>query len=287
MVGRIPVMDVTPVVDHGRYPAKSAVGEPFTVTALVFREGHDALNADVVLTDPSGVRRPWTRMSKVDGDEPDRWSAEVTPDEPGAWTFEVEAWGDPVETWRHAAEIKIPAEIDVELMFAEGALVLERVAENLPKKGRDRTTIKDAIKAVRDTGRPDQVRYAAAISPAVDDVLTRYPLRDLVTTEGPYSFYVDRPRALFGSWYEFFPRSEGAFVDESTGTVVPGTFSTAAKRLDAVAAMGFDIAYLPPIHPIGRVNRKGPNNTLVTQEGDPGSPWAIGSDEGGHDAIHP
>lgn len=89
MVGRIPVMDVTPLVDHGRYPAKSAVGEPFTVTALVFREGHDALNADVVLTDPSGVRRPWTRMTRVEGDEPDRWSADVIPDEAGPWTFEI------------------------------------------------------------------------------------------------------------------------------------------------------------------------------------------------------
>ena len=280
-------MDVTPVVDHGRYPAKSVVGEPFTVTALVFREGHDALNADVVLTDPSGVRRPWTRMTRVEGDEPDRWSADVVPDEPGPWTFEIEAWGDPVATWRHAAEIKIPAEIDVELMFAEGALVLERVAENLPRKGSDRSTIKDATKAVRDAGRPAAVRFAAAISPAVDEVLSRHPLRELVTTEGPYSFHVDRPRALFGSWYEFFPRSEGAYVDESTGKVVSGNLATAAKRLDSVAAMGFDIAYLPPIHPIGRVNRKGPNNTLVTEEGDPGSPWAIGSAEGGHDAIHP
>ena len=287
MVGRIPVMDVTPVVDHGRYPAKSAVGEPLTVTALVFREGHDALNADVVLIDPSGVRRPWTRMTRVEGDEPDRWSADVVPDEPGPWSFEIEAWGDPVATWRHAAEIKIPAEIDVELVFAEGALVLERVAENLPSRSSDRSTILDAIKAVRDTRRPAAVRFAAAVSPAVDEVLSRHPLRDMVTTEGPHSFYVDRPRALYGSWYEFFPRSEGAYLDESTGKVVPGNLATASKRLDAVAAMGFDIAYLPPIHPIGRINRKGPNNTLVTAEDDPGSPWAIGSDEGGHDAIHP
>ena len=288
MVGRIPVMDVTPVVEHGRYPAKASVGEPFTVTALVFREGHDALNADVVLIDPTGVRRPWTRMRPVEGDEPDRWAAQVTADGPGEWSFEVEGWADPVATWRHAAEIKIPAEIDVELMFAEGVLVLEKVAGNLPgRKTEDHRVVEDAIRAVRDDSRPDAVRYAAAVSAAVDDVLSRHPLRELVTSEGPYALFVDRPRALFGSWYEFFPRSEGAHLDEATGKVVPGTLRTAAERLDAVAAMGFDIIYLPPIHPIGKVNRKGPNNTLVTEPGDPGSPWAIGSDEGGHDAIHP
>ena len=291
MVGRIPIMDVAPVVDHGRYPAKAVVGETFTVSALVFREGHDALNADVVLTGPDGVRRPWVRMTK-DAEKPDLWSAEVSADAEGAWSFEVEGWSDPVGTWRHNAEIKIPAEIDVELMFAEGALLLERVRDNLPRKGAlrgngDRRTIDDAIKAVRDTSRPNAVRYAAAVSPAVDDVLERHPLRDLVTSEGPYPLYVDRPRALYGSWYEFFPRSEGAYVDERTEQVVPGSFRTAAERLEAVAAMGFDIIYLPPIHPIGKVNRKGPNNTLVTEPGDPGSPWAIGSDEGGHDAIHP
>ncbi len=284
-------MDVAPVVDLGRYPAKAVVGEPFEITALVFREGHDGLNADVVLTGPDGKRRPWVRMSK-DPTEPDLWRATVSADEPGAWTFEVEGWSDPVATWRHNAGIKIPAGIDVELMFAEGVLLLERVAEGLaagPKRtaAQDRRTLEDAIAAMRDTRRPEDVRYAAAVSPAVDEVLDRHPLRDLVTSEGPYKLYVDRPRALYGSWYEFFPRSEGAYVDERTGRVVSGNLRTAAKRLDAVAAMGFDVLYLPPIHPIGKVNRKGPNNTLVTEEGDPGSPWAIGSDEGGHDAVHP
>ncbi|MFZ5848228.1 MAG: alpha-1,4-glucan--maltose-1-phosphate maltosyltransferase [Actinomycetota bacterium] len=291
MVGRIPIMDVAPVVDLGRYPAKAVVGEPFEVTALVFREGHDALNADVVLTDPDGKRRPWVRMTK-DPEEPDLWRAEVSADRQGAWTFAVEGWSDPIATWRHNAEIKIPAEIDVELMFAEGVLLLKRVRQNLPadpkaQTAADQRVIDDAITAMQDTSRPNDVRYAAAVSHAIDDILDRHPLRDLVTSEGPYKLYVDRPRALYGSWYEFFPRSEGAYVDEKTGKVVSGNFRTAAKRLDAVAEMGFDVVYLPPIHPIGKVNRKGPNNTLVTEEGDPGSPWAIGSDQGGHDAIHP
>jgi starch synthase (maltosyl-transferring) len=263
MVGRIPVMDVSPVIEGGRYPAKATVGESFPVRATIFREGHDALNADVVLTGPDGVRRPWVRMRPHDT-EPNVWLADVRPDEVGAWTFEIEGWSDPIATWRHAAEIKIPAGIDVELMFAEGV-----------------------IAAVSDRQRPENVRHSAAVSPAVDDVLWRHPLRDLVTTEGPFPLFADRERALYGSWYEFFPRSEGAYVDEKTGKVVSGTLRTAAKRLDAVAQMGFDVIYLPPIHPIGRVNRKGRNNTLDPGPDDTGSPWAIGSDEGGHDAIHP
>ena len=286
MVGRIPVMDVTPVVEGGRYPAKGTVGEPFPVTALVFREGHDALSADVVLIDPKGKRRPPVRMHRVP-DEVDRWRADVTPDSMGLWSFEIESWGDPIATWRHNAEIKIPAGIDVELMFLEGALLLERVAAGLPKKSPERAVLTDAVKAVRDTKRPEPVRYAAATSAQVDEVLTAYPLRDLLTPNGPFPVYVDRERALYGSWYEFFPRSEGAYVDEHTGKVVSGNFQTAAKRLDAVAGMGFDVLYLPPIHPIGEVNRKGPNNTLTPGPDDVGSPWAIGSKDGGHDAIHP
>jgi starch synthase (maltosyl-transferring) len=288
MVGRIPVMDVTPVVEGGRYPAKGTVGEPFPVTAHVFREGHDALNADVVLIDPKGKRRPPVRMHRVP-DEVDLWRADVTPDSVGLWSFEIESWGDPVATWRHNAEIKIPAGIDVELMFTEGALLLERAAAGLPKRGAaaQRKVLLDAVKAVRDTKRPQPVRYAAATSAQVDEVLAAYPLRDLVTPNGPFPVYVDRELALFGSWYEFFPRSEGAYVDDRTGKVVSGNFTTAAKRLDAVAAMGFDVLYLPPIHPIGEVNRKGRNNTLTPDPDDVGSPWAIGSKDGGHDAIHP
>ena len=285
MVGRIPVMDVSPVIAGG-YAAKATVGEPFPVTAHVFREGHDALNADVVLTDPGGKRRPPQRMRKQP-EGVDFWKAVVVPDTVGRWTFEIESWSDPVATWRHNAEIKIPAGIDVELMFTEGALLLERAAQALPRRAAGRKVLADAVKGLRDTSRPEPARFAAGVSAEVDEVLGRHPLRDLVTTEGPYPFFADRERALFGSWYEFFPRSEGAYVDEQTGKVVSGDFTTAAKRLDAVASMGFDIVYLPPIHPIGEVNRKGPNNTLTPGPDDPGSPWAIGSKDGGHDAIHP
>ncbi|SDD71936.1 alpha-1,4-glucan--maltose-1-phosphate maltosyltransferase [Nocardioides lianchengensis] len=287
MVGRIPVMNVMPVVDLGRLPAKATVDEPFPVSASVFREGHDKLGAEVVLTDPTGTRRAPVRMVKHE-EVPDRYDAWVTPDAPGAWTFEVQAWSDPIATWQHAAGIKVPAEIDVELMFTEGRLLLERVQADLPRTDRSaHELVAGAIAACTDTARPAAARLAVLQSPDLEALLLAHPLRELVTVEGPYPAYADRTRALFGSWYEFFPRSEGATRDPQTGAVTSGTFVTAAKRLDAVAEMGFDVLYLPPIHPIGEVNRKGPNNTLTPGPDDPGSPWAIGSKDGGHDAIHP
>ena len=269
MVGRIPVMDVSPVVAGGSYPAKAAVGEPFLVSALVFREGHDALNADVVLTDPQGRRQPWVRMHK-DPDGVDLWTAEVAADSPGPWTFEIEAWSDPVATWRHNAEIKIPAGIDVELMFLEGALLLERAAAGLPKKSPARAVLADAVKGVKDTSRPDQVRYAAAVSPAVDEVLAQHPLRDLVTTDGPYRFVADRERALFGSWYEFFPRSEGAYVDaeDRHGGLrhVPHRGRAArGRRRDGLRH------HLPPAHPPDRRGQpQGPQQHAHPGPGRPG-----------------
>ena len=282
MIGRIPITDVEPSVGCGRWPAKAVVGETFTVTATVFREGHDAVNANVVLKGPKNRRGPWTPMHPF-GVGLDRWAADVTPDAEGAWTFTVEAWSDPVETWRHAAEIKVPAGIDVELMLEEGALLLERAAQAAPRNGGGRGALRDAVRALRDTARPPQARLAAALAPAVEEVLHRNPLRDLVTASDPMPVQVDRVRALYGSWYEFFPRSEGASLDPPRS----GTLREAMNRLPAIADMGFDVVYLPPIHPIGTTFRKGANNTLTPGPGDPGVPWAIGSPEGGHDAVHP
>ncbi len=287
MVGRIPVMNVMPLVDLGRQPAKATVGEPFKVSATVFREGHDKLSAEVVLTDPSGARRAPVRMVKH-AEVPDLHEAWVTPDVEGAWSFEVQAWSDPLATWQHDAGIKIPAGVDVELMFLEGRLLFERVLGSLdPTDTRAREVLEGAVLAAQDTQRPAAARLAALRDPELAQVLLEHPLRELVTVEGPYPAYADRQRALFGSWYEFFPRSEGATKDPKTGKITSGTFRTAAERLDAVAAAGFDVIYLPPIHPIGEVNRKGPNNTLTPSPDDTGSPWAIGSKDGGHDAIHP
>ena len=293
MIGRIPIVDVRPLVDCGRYPAHAVAGETFEVSATVFREGHDAVNANVVLTDPAGRPGPWTPMRSL-GSGTDRWAADVTPTSEGAWTYRVEAWSDPVATWLHAAGKKIPAGVDVELMLTEGALLLERAAAELRPKTRNPgvRTLKAAAGRLRDTALAPMERYHAALDPEVATALAAQPLRDLVTATEELPLWVDRERALFGSWYEFFVRSEGAVLHpELDASVVSpprsGTFRTAMRRLEQVAAAGFDVVYLPPIHPIGRVNRKGPNNTLTPGPHDPGSPWAIGAAEGGHDAIHP
>ncbi|MGQ4406475.1 alpha-1,4-glucan--maltose-1-phosphate maltosyltransferase [Streptomyces hayashii] len=278
-VGRIPVLDVRPLVQQGRRPAKAVVGETFEISATVFREGHDAVAANVVLRDPDGAPGPWTPMREL-APGTDRWGADVTPDATGRWTYTVEAWGDPVATWRHHARIKIPAGMDTEPVLEEGARLYERAAAGVPE-GPDRAAVLTAVDALRDEDRPAVSRLAAALTPEVDAALERHPLRELVTASEPLPLLVERERALYGSWYEFFPRSEG------TPERPHGTFRTAARRLPAIARMGFDVVYLPPIHPIGTTFRKGRNNTLDPGPDDVGVPWAIGSPEGGHDAVHP
>ncbi|MEU6650086.1 maltotransferase domain-containing protein, partial [Streptomyces sp. NPDC046900] len=279
-VGRIPVLDVRPLVLQGRRPAKAVVGEEFEISATVFREGHDAVAADVVLTDPQGRPGPWTPMREL-APGTDRWGATVSVASEGRWTYAVEGWGDPVATWRHHAEIKIPAGIDTELVLEEGARHYERAAAGVPDGEAGRDVLLAAVDALRDTGRPASSRLAAALTPEVEGVLGRFPLRELVTSSEALPLVVERERALFGSWYEFFPRSEG------TAECAHGTFRSAARRLPVIADMGFDVVYLPPVHPIGTTFRKGPNNTLSAGAGDVGVPWAIGSPEGGHDAVHP
>ena len=275
LAGRIPVMDVWPVVESGRMPAKAVVGEQVPVRATVFREGHGSLGVDVVLTDPSGRERTRQRMHDL-GTGVDVWGAEVVPDAQGLWSFSIEAWDDPWGTWWQRASIKVPAGVDMEVELEEGARLIEAIPG-------DRERLDDIARTVRDTELPPEVRLAAAGDPDVIAALEAHPLRGGVTCCGPWPLLVERRRALVGSWYEFFPRSEGA----RGRPLKSGTFATAAQRLPAIAAMGFDVVYLPPIHPIGTTHRKGRNNTLEPKAGDPGSPWAIGSPAGGHDAIHP
>ncbi|MBD9736321.1 DUF3416 domain-containing protein, partial [Streptomyces sp. H28] len=196
-VGRIPVLDVRPVVRCGLRPAKAVTGETFQVSATVFREGHDAVAANVVLTDPGGRPGPFTPMREL-APGTDRWGAEVTAGEPGLWTYTVEAWGDPVSTWRHHAEIKIPAGIDTELVLEEGARLHERAAAEVPDS-RAREVLLAAVDALRDAGRPAASRLAAALTPEVAAVLARYPLRELVTSSDPLPLLVERERALYGS----------------------------------------------------------------------------------------
>ncbi|NUS89893.1 MAG: alpha-1,4-glucan--maltose-1-phosphate maltosyltransferase [Streptomyces sp.] len=284
MIGRIPVLDIRPLIDCGRRPAKAVVGESFEVSATVFREGHDAVRANVVLRDPAGRSGPWTPMREL-APGTDRWGAEVTPSAQGRWSYTVEAWSDPITTWRHHATIKIPAGIDTDLVLEEGARLHERAAAGVPKND-GREAVLRAVDGLRDERRPVADRLAAALAPDVTDVLGRHPLRELVTASRSMPLLVERERALFGSWYELFPRSEGARVAEDRRPL-SGTLRTAAERLPAIAAAGFDVVYLPPIHPIGTSYRKGPNNALSAGPYDVGSPWAIGSAAGGHDAIHP
>ncbi|MHB1738521.1 MAG: alpha-1,4-glucan--maltose-1-phosphate maltosyltransferase [Actinomycetes bacterium] len=285
MIGRIPILDVAPVVDAGRWPARAVVGEAVPVSATVFREGHGAIGAAVVLRDPQGRRQAVVPMVLV-APGFDRWTAWVAPESPGRWTFTVQAWADPYATWRHAAAIKVPARVDVAAELLEGATLLARaVRTQRPAPGR--RALLDALAVVRDTEADPADRLAAATGPDVIATLTSHPLRELVTIGARYPMLVHRERALVGSWYEMFPRSEGAWFDEAAGRWHSGTLATAARRLPEIAAMGFDVVYLPPVHPIGTTARKGPNNAPTAGAADPGSPWAIGSELGGHDAIHP
>jgi starch synthase (maltosyl-transferring) len=295
VIGRIPLLDVKPRILDGTRPAKAVPDEPFPVTATVFREGHDAVAANVVLIGPDGRRHGWHRMRERQPGT-DRYEAWVSADRVGEWTFQVEAWADPVATWYHVARAKIPAGQDIELVFEEGADLLERAAATEPVDGGDEHDVEypgqelllETAERLRDPDASPEARLALAEGGAVHEALAVRPLREHLTVSEPLPLRVDRERALYGAWYEFFPRSEGAQVDP-TGRRPPrgGTLRTAAERLPGVAAMGFDVVYLPPIHPIGTTFRKGRGNSLVAGEHDPGSPWGIGSPAGGHDAVHP
>ena len=294
VVGRFGLSDITPVVGSttsAEFPARAVVGEPIPVSAVVFREGHDRVAATVVLRDATGKKAAAVRM--VPGAPgTDRWHATVVADRPGPASFAVEAWSDPLSTWHHTVTVKIEAGQGAEDLandFETGARLFERLAKNLPKTDRER-----AIAAARSLRDPS-LDVAHRVGPALDDYLQQlahdFPVRDLVHSSPRYPLFIDRQRALYGGWYEFFPRSIGAqLAGDPVAPAKParhGTLKDATEHLDYVASLGFDVVYLPPIHPIGEVNRKGPNNTLVAASWDVGSPWAIGSRDGGHDAIHP
>ena len=287
LIGRIPVVQVSPVIQGGAYPAKATVGESIPIRAQVFREGHDAVNASVVLTDPGGQVRvePMHRTTPAGFDW---WTASVVLETEGHWTFRVEGWSDPWETWVHNAEIKIPAGIDVALVCTEGKSLFSAAADRAQSAGAPQVAalLRGAAKSL-DSGQQVEDRLEVVLADDVRAAMGKYGPRELVSPTPDYPIYVDRRAALFASWYEFFPRSQGAEYDEETETWKSGTFDSSHERLEAAAAMGFDVVYIPPIHPIGYEFRKGANNTLTPGPGDPGSPWAIGSKEGGHDAIHP
>jgi starch synthase (maltosyl-transferring) len=284
-LGRIAVTDVGPALEGGRWPARAVVGEAVRVTATVFREGHEMAGATAVLVGPNGTvmaREPMVPL----GQGLDRWQGRLVPGAPGEWSFFVEGWSDPVGSWRHDAIIKIPEGIDVELTLGVGADLLVEAAQTCGLTSREAALLEARAVIVRGSDGDPIDRLAAATDPEVLDIVRRHPLRRLVTPSASYPLRVSRERALVGSWYEVFPRSIGAHFNPAHGWE-SGTLRTAADGLDRIAAMGFDVLYLTPIHPIGTTFRKGRNNALGALPTDPGSPYAIGSPEGGHDAIHP
>ena len=277
-------MEVTPQVEGGRLAAKGTEGESFPVQATVFREGHDKFAAQAELIDPSGQivqTSPMVLVLPGLG----RYEGWLTPGYPGSWSFRVRASSAPYATWLHNAEVKLEAEVDVELVFLEAAALFRRAAEGAPEGSEARRAFEAAAAAAENGEASADDRFAAATSPEVKAAFEEAPLRDLETESATLPVNVDRIRALVGSWYEIFPRSIGAYKDGEGWH--SGTLRTAAGDLDRIAGMGFDVLYLTPVHPIGSTNRKGRNNTLTAEPGDPGSPYAIGSHEGGHDAVHP
>ncbi|MDE0546928.1 alpha-1,4-glucan--maltose-1-phosphate maltosyltransferase [Microbacterium sp. C7(2022)] len=281
---RIPLTHETPTVPWGDYAPTAFAGEvvPFTVTA--FREGHDLIGVHLRLTSPTGVESLHRMRPLRDGF--DRWRTEVALHETGTWRFRFESFADDFATWQHAAHIKIAAGVDVDVMRESGARLCDRAAKERTRPTADRRMLTAAAETLRDADTEISDVLALVEAPALTQSFRERPLMSLTSIGDDRKLLVERERAGVGAWYEFFPRSEGArrFKD---GRIKSGTFRTAMKRLPEVAAMGFDVVYLPPIHPIGTINRKGPNNTLTPGPGDPGSPWAIGSAAGGHDAVHP
>ena len=293
VTGRLGIDDVTPAVGGGRYPSKAVVGESVPIRAVVWREGHDAVAANVVWK-RLGSQGPGQHVRMVaDGVGTDAWLASVVADEAGLWTFRVDAWSDPWNTWLHTIHAKVDAGQEaLELVndLETGARLIERVGRR-PGERVNRELLFGAAAALRDTTLALPERLVSALSEPVGAILTERPIRELLTRGRTHQVWVDRREALYGSWYELFPRSTGG--RDETGRAVHGSFVTASKDLDRIAAMGFDVVYLPPIHPIGEINRKGPNTPAMpggnpdAPPGSVGSPWAIGSKYGGHDAIDP
>jgi starch synthase (maltosyl-transferring) len=280
------------VIAHGELPSRAVVGEPVGIEATVFREGHDAVAASVIWRSPTGVDAPFNRMHPT-GSGADRWRTEVIADATGNWTYQIEAWSDPLATWYHAVEVKADAGQNADELANDlevGARLFERLAAGLDSDD-DRELAEAVVADLRRTDVDLPLRVTRAMSREARALARDYPVRELVTRSPRYHIWVDRERALYGAWYEFFPRSIGAeLANDPNDPARParhGTLADATKHLDYLADLDFDVVYLPPIHPIGRVNRKGPNNTLDAKPTDTGSPWAIGSSEGGHDAIHP
>lgn len=287
VAGRIPIQRLHPSCPDARWNPKAFVGEVVPFSATVFMEGHDEVGALLELTAPDGSTR-LLRM-RSEGPGTDRWQVEVQVELEGTYRWRVHGFADEWATWMHAAEIKLPAGLDVSVTREMGARLAERAAAARSVPARS-ASVRKSLTALAKTLRSAKISASEALEAAqaldIADEFWHRPLATLESVSAVHELRVERSRAGVGSWYEFFPRSEGA-KRRPDGSWQSGTFATATKRLAEVAAMGFDVVYLPPIHPIGVAHRKGPNNTLTAGPNDPGSPWAVGGEAGGHDAIHP
>lgn len=302
--GRIVVMDVTPSAEQGMFPARVELGEPFEVTAQVFIEGRTKVGATAVLRNPRGREMQRAAMTCASPGL-DRWTVMLQAGEHsdlkpwdedyaavkrqlGEWTVTIEGWEDTYTSWLHDARIKVQVGDDVENALETGAEMLNRWAHTADAhlSARDRKHLEQAAERMSDKERPASARLAEADNPRIEALHKTHPLRDGISESRPQRFKVERPKSSFAAWYQFFPRSEGAYRAED-GTIVQGNFKTALTGLDRAAEEGFDIVYLPPIFPIGVTNRKGRNNSLVAGPHDPGSPFGIGSELGGHDTVDP
>ena len=298
--GRINVMDITPAEERGIFPARVELGEPFEMTAQVFIEGRTKVGATAIVRNPRGKETMRRAMTCVNPGL-DRWTVMVKCGEHsdlkpwedgyaavkrqlGEWTVTIEGWEDAYVSWLHDARIKVRVMDDVDNALNSGAELLARWAET-PDTGltaRDRKTLEKAAETMADQTLSAEDRLAAGDNPTIAALHETHPLRDGISPSQPQRFKVERPKSSFAAWYQFFPRSEGATIDPNTGKIIQGTLKTSMAGLERAAAEGFDIVYLPPVFPIGVTNRKGRNNTL-----DPGSPFGIGSELGGHDTVDP
>lgn len=292
MEGRVQIERITPVVDCGRRAVKAVVDDEIPVEADVFREGHERIAAAVRYRGPGDQN--W-REAPLQPLSNDRWRGVFAVDRIGAWDYHVVGWTAHYETWLHAVRTKHEAgQTDLDLELQEGARLLERRRGHASKAAQE--ILADTAAALADGQRSQSERVRVAADPDLLALLQRHPERlDLSRSTPDLPLWVDREAARFSAWYEMFPRSEGATApseessDEDQEPPRSGTFASAAKRLPAIADMGFDVVYLPPIHPIGRTHRKGRGgpHDLAPDPGDPGVPWAIGSPEGGHTSVHP
>ncbi|MBK9168647.1 MAG: alpha-1,4-glucan--maltose-1-phosphate maltosyltransferase [Bryobacterales bacterium] len=269
---RVVIEAVEPQVDAGRFAIKRVAGETVQVAVDLFGDGHDAVAGAVLYRHES--RREWS-STPLRPLVNDRWEAEFRVEETGAHLYTIEGWVDHFLTWQRDLRKRLQAGSETEVDFLIGADLVEAASLRAPSE--DAARLREWANALR-----ERLDAASALDETLTAIVLRYPDRTLASRyERELRIVVDRPRAGFSAWYEIFPRS----CSFTPG--VHGTFADCARRLPEIAAMGFDVVYLPPVHPVGRLYRKGKNNSTVAQPDDVGSPWAIGAEEGGHKAIHP